>query len=110
LVTDTEEPAGDEPEAIIHIVQFSDNGLWRAVWSNRDGFVADFDSDSQAEILAWARERVRRDMGVVGRGGGLRPAEYRRTPKPPSEPTVYTNTQVQCRSSSGWAPRLFAAR
>jgi len=50
------EPGG-EPEAIIHIVQFSDNGLWHAVWSDQNGFVADYDSDSEADIVAWARER-----------------------------------------------------
>lgn len=47
----------DEPDAIIHIVQFSDSGLWHAVWGNRDGFVAGYDTVDEAAILAWARER-----------------------------------------------------
>jgi len=58
-VTEMAEPDSDGPEAIIHIVQFSDNGLWHAVWGNRAGFVDDYDSDSEAEILAWARERCK---------------------------------------------------
>ncbi|HEU5270404.1 MAG TPA: hypothetical protein VFU36_10825 [Jatrophihabitans sp.] len=53
----TDGPAGDQPEATIFIVQFSDTGLWHAVWSDQDGFVADHDSDSEVEMLAWARER-----------------------------------------------------
>ncbi|MFL6163198.1 MAG: hypothetical protein ACJ74U_13325 [Jatrophihabitantaceae bacterium] len=55
-----EEPGSDEPEATIFIICFSDTGLWHAVWGNRDGFVADYDSADEAEILAWARERCDR--------------------------------------------------
>jgi hypothetical protein len=56
-VNGVDQPASDEPEATIFIVRFSDNGLWHAVWSDQDGFVADYDSDSEVDTLAWARER-----------------------------------------------------
>jgi hypothetical protein len=57
MVKAIDQPGSDQPEATIFIVQFSDTGQWHAVWSDQDGFVADHDSDSEVEILAWARER-----------------------------------------------------
>jgi len=53
-------PTGDTdggPGATIFIAYVPDHDLWHAVWSNQDGFVADHDAPTKAEILAWARQR-----------------------------------------------------
>lgn len=52
-----EDPDSNEPEATIFIICFKDSGLWHAVWGNRNGCVDDYDSDNEAEIVTWARER-----------------------------------------------------
>jgi hypothetical protein len=57
MVSGMDEPRTPEPASTIFIHRFVDTGLWHAVWSNDDGFIADFDSDDEAEMLAWARQR-----------------------------------------------------
>jgi hypothetical protein len=42
-----------EPDCTIFIPHPSDLDRWHAVWSNQDGFVADFDGASEEEAVAW---------------------------------------------------------
>jgi hypothetical protein len=56
-MTEPTDAVGDEPEATIFIAYLPDLEVWHAVWGNREGFVADYDSADEAEILTWARER-----------------------------------------------------
>jgi hypothetical protein len=55
-MTETTNSAG-EPECTIFIAYVADLEVWHAVWSNQDGYIADFDGQSEEEVVAWARER-----------------------------------------------------
>ena len=56
-MTELTNAAGEQSDCTIFIAYLADLEIWHAVWSNRDGFVEDHDSDNEAEIVAWARER-----------------------------------------------------
>ncbi len=57
MVSAVDESRSDRSNSTIFIAHFSDTGQWHAVWSNDDGFLADYDSDDEAEIVGWARDR-----------------------------------------------------